>query len=548
MGHGHDHGPGIAHGHSHGGGDLNERRLLLAGVLTTVTLIAEAAGGIISGSLALLADAGHMLTDAAALALAYLAVRVAKRPADWKRTYGFQRFEVLAAFTNGLALFFISAMISFEAIERMFNPVEVLGGPMLAIAAVGLGVNVLTLLILRHGSGANLNVRAALLHVMSDLLGSVAAIVAALVILQTGWTPIDPILSIVITLLILRSAWLITKDAGHILLEGAPERHRRARGAARSRGHGPRRAIGASRACLVAEREPPRHDPACADLRYRAAGASCRCHQSAPQRGLRGRARHCRGGAPRLRRRRAGQELRQGVDASCVVLDQILPIRCYQRVMANLLSPATHGDARPRVMIADKSPVVRSGLRDFITRDGRFEVLEAHASGSAFIAAVEEQPTDIGIIGWSLPDMNGGEILATLKRRHIATRIVVYTGEPGKDVLRQAVRLGAWGFISKSDEPSVLVDSIAAVARGRMSLPYVDLQALTTDPFSELTSRERELLTALANGWTNLQIASRIGISRNTVKYHLKNLYDKLGVSNRAMAVALYMQTTMDQR
>jgi cobalt-zinc-cadmium efflux system protein len=222
MGHGHDHGPGHAHGASHGGGDLNERRLLLAGVLTTVTLIAEAAGGIISGSLALLADAGHMLTDAAALALAYLAVRVARRPADWKRTYGFQRFEVLAAFANGLALFFISAMISFEAIERMFKPVEVLGGPMLAIAAVGLGVNVLTLLILRHGSGANLNVRAALLHVMSDLLGSVAAIVAALVILQTGWTPIDPILSIVITLLILRSAWLITKDAGHILLEGAP--------------------------------------------------------------------------------------------------------------------------------------------------------------------------------------------------------------------------------------------------------------------------------------------------------------------------------------
>lgn len=216
--------------------------------------------------------------------------------------------------------------------------------------------------------------------------------------------------------------------------------------------------------------------------------------------------------------------------------------------MANLLSPATQGDARPRVMIADKSPVVRSGLRDFIARDGRFEVLDTHASGTAFIAAVEEHPTDIGIIGWSLPDMNGGEILATLKRRHIPTRIVVYTGEPGKDVLRQAVRLGAWGFISKSDEPSVLVDSVAAVARGRMSLPYVDLQALTTDPFSELTSRERELLTALANGWTNLQIASRIGISRNTVKYHLKNLYDKLGVSNRAMAVALYMQTTMDQR
>jgi cobalt-zinc-cadmium efflux system protein len=217
--HGHAHGPGHGHG---SGGALNERRLLLAAVLTTVTLLAEGAGGIISGSLALLADAGHMLTDAAALALAWLAVRFATRPADWKRTYGFNRFEVLAAFSNGLALFFISAIICYEAIERMFQPVEVLGGPMLAIAAVGLTVNVATLFILRHGGDANLNVRAALLHVMSDLLGSVAAIVAALVILQTGWTPIDPILSMVITLLIVRSAWLITKDAGHILLEGAP--------------------------------------------------------------------------------------------------------------------------------------------------------------------------------------------------------------------------------------------------------------------------------------------------------------------------------------
>ncbi len=210
--------------------------------------------------------------------------------------------------------------------------------------------------------------------------------------------------------------------------------------------------------------------------------------------------------------------------------------------------PATQGAPRPKVMIADKSPVVRSGLRDFINRDGRFEVLDAVASGTEFIAAIEQQATDIGIIGWTFPDMTGADILAALKRRHLPTRVVVYTGEPGKEVLRQAIRLGAWGFISKSDEPAVLVESIAAVARGRMSMPYIDLQALTTDPFAELTSRERELLTALANGWTNLQIASRIGISRNTVKYHLKNLYDKLGVSNRAMAVALYMQTTMDQR
>lgn len=223
---GHDHAHSHGHRHAHGGstnGARNERRLLLAAALTTLTLFAEAIGGVVSGSLALLADAGHMLTDAAALGLAWLAVRFARHPADWKRTYGFERFEVLAAFANGLALFFIAAMIAYEAIERIFKPVEVLGGTMLVIAAVGFAVNVATLSILRHGGDPNLNVRAALLHVMSDLLGSVAAIGAALVILQTGWTPIDPILSILLTTLILRSAWLITKDAGHILLEGAPD-------------------------------------------------------------------------------------------------------------------------------------------------------------------------------------------------------------------------------------------------------------------------------------------------------------------------------------
>ena len=213
---------GYNHDHGHGTGSANERRLFWAGLLTAGTMLVEAIGGVYAGSLALLADAGHMLTDAAALGLAWLAVRVAARPADWKRTYGFQRFEVLAAFANGLALFFIAIAISWEAVLRIFMPVEVRGGTMLIIAALGLVVNLGTLLILRQGGGANLNVRAALLHVMSDLLGSAAAIAAAVVILWTGWTPIDPLLSILISLLILRSAWLITKDAGHILLEGAP--------------------------------------------------------------------------------------------------------------------------------------------------------------------------------------------------------------------------------------------------------------------------------------------------------------------------------------
>jgi cobalt-zinc-cadmium efflux system protein len=212
----------MGHDHDHGTANLNERRLLWAGLLTAGTMLAEVIGGIVSGSLALLADAGHMLTDSAALALAWLAVRFAARPADWKRTYGFDRFEVLAAFTNGLALFFIAIAISYEALMRLIEPVEVMGTTMLVIAVVGLIVNALTLLILRQGGRGNLNVRAALLHVMSDLLGSLAAIIAALVILSTGWTPIDPLLSMLITLLILRSGWLITRDAGHILLEGAP--------------------------------------------------------------------------------------------------------------------------------------------------------------------------------------------------------------------------------------------------------------------------------------------------------------------------------------
>jgi cobalt-zinc-cadmium efflux system protein len=212
----------MGHDHDHGIANLNERRLMWAGILTGITMLAEAVGGVLSGSLALLADAGHMLTDTAALALAWLAVRLTRRPADWKRTYGFDRFEVLAAFTNGLALFFISIAIAYEAVMRFFEPVAVLGVPMLLVASGGLIVNVLVLLILRAGGNANLNVRAALLHVLSDLLGSVAAIIAALVILWTGWTPIDPLLSILITLLILRSAWLITRDAAHILLQGAP--------------------------------------------------------------------------------------------------------------------------------------------------------------------------------------------------------------------------------------------------------------------------------------------------------------------------------------
>jgi two-component system nitrate/nitrite response regulator NarP len=204
--------------------------------------------------------------------------------------------------------------------------------------------------------------------------------------------------------------------------------------------------------------------------------------------------------------------------------------------------------SRALLAIADKNPVVRAGLADIIARDGRFSLGEVVGSAHAFVDLCGARQIDIGVIGWSLPDMTGGDLLGVLKRRQIKTRIIVYTGEQGQDVLRQAVKAGAWGFISKADDPSVLLDTIATVSRGRLCLPYVDLQTINDDPLETLTARERELLTALANGWSNLQIAARIGISRNTVKYHLKNLYDKLGVKNRAMAVALFISSGRDAR
>lgn len=198
------------------------------------------------------------------------------------------------------------------------------------------------------------------------------------------------------------------------------------------------------------------------------------------------------------------------------------------------------------VAIADKNPVVRAGLEALVANDGRFTACGVFATGAALLSGLQKKPPAIAIVGWSLPDITGGDVLAEVRRTKAPTRIIVYTGETGSDVLRQAIKGGAWGFVSKAEEPSVLLDTIAAVARGRLSLPYIDIELLNYDPLGALTSRERELLAALANGWTNLQIASRTGITRNTVKYHLKNLYDKLGVTNRAMAVALYMQAPKD--
>ena len=205
-------------GHDHAGAPDSRLRWSLA--LTTTFMAVEVLAGLWSGSLALLADAGHMLTDSAALALALFAVIVSRRPADERRTYGYGRMRVLAAFINGLGLLVIAAWIVIEAAQRLRSPVTILAGPMLAVAAAGLVVNVVVYLILRGGT--DINTRGALAHVLGDLLSSVAAIAAAGIILAIGWTPADPLLSIVVAALIARTGWHVTRESGHALLEGTP--------------------------------------------------------------------------------------------------------------------------------------------------------------------------------------------------------------------------------------------------------------------------------------------------------------------------------------
>ena len=199
------------------------RRLGWALAITATFMGVEVVGGLVSGSLALLADAGHMLTDAAALGLALIAARLTRRPSDPRRSYGYHRAQVLAAFVNALALFAIVAWIAYEAVQRFRAPPAIEAVTMLSVAVAGLVANVAVYLTLREGSQDNLNVAAARIHVIGDLLGSIGAIVGAIVILATGWTPIDPLLSVLVAVLILRSAWSLLRKSTRILMEAAPE-------------------------------------------------------------------------------------------------------------------------------------------------------------------------------------------------------------------------------------------------------------------------------------------------------------------------------------
>jgi cobalt-zinc-cadmium efflux system protein len=219
AGHGHD------HGHAHGGGTVtaaHRGRLRVALCLTLLVLAAEVAGSLVTGSLALLADAGHMATDAAGLGMSLLAVHFAGRPPSDRRTFGFARAEILSAVLNAVLLFGVGAYVLWESAWRLAGPPHVAGGATVAFGLVGLVVNGVSLLVLMGGQRESLTVRGAFLEVASDALGSLAVVIAALVILATGWLRADPLASVLIGLLIVPRTWRLLRDAVDVLLEAAP--------------------------------------------------------------------------------------------------------------------------------------------------------------------------------------------------------------------------------------------------------------------------------------------------------------------------------------
>jgi cobalt-zinc-cadmium efflux system protein len=228
--HGHGHHHHHHHGHDHGHDHFDSQRegnkkgLLIALFVTTGIMFAEFFGGLFTNSLALLSDAGHMLSDASSLLLSVVALWIASRPATPKKTFGFYRFEVLAALFNGVTLFVIAGFIVWEAFERFMEPPTVSSGTMILIACIGLGANLISAWsLLRNGDVKdNVNVRSAYLHVLGDALGSVGAIVAGIVMMVFGWYIADPIISVIVALLILKSAWGVISHSFHILMEGTP--------------------------------------------------------------------------------------------------------------------------------------------------------------------------------------------------------------------------------------------------------------------------------------------------------------------------------------
>jgi len=222
MGHNHEHGHACAHGHGKHGEDSRRGVLGAAFFITAGFMLVEAAGGLLTGSMALLSDSMHMLTDAAALGMSFFASQLAALKPDSSRTFGYRRVEVMAALANAMLLWLLSGYMLREVYERFHNPVAVLSGPMLVVAVLGLLANLVTAWLLHGHSGENINIRGAFLHVLSDLAGSAAAIIAGVVIYFSGWYPADTIVSLLVIILILFSSTRLLLEAFHILLEGSP--------------------------------------------------------------------------------------------------------------------------------------------------------------------------------------------------------------------------------------------------------------------------------------------------------------------------------------
>jgi DNA-binding NarL/FixJ family response regulator len=196
-----------------------------------------------------------------------------------------------------------------------------------------------------------------------------------------------------------------------------------------------------------------------------------------------------------------------------------------------------------RVGLADKNPLIQAALKQLLSEDGRFELLHVATGCEEFLENIDREPIDVGVIGWIIGPCDGRIILDHLAGTEAPPRIIVYTGDAGKMVPAQVMRHGGAGFVSKSEQPAVLLETIATVATGRMVFPYIDVRTINENPLTNLTPRELEVLADLASGRTNKQIARDLGVSLNTVKFHVRNLFQKLGVNSRGQAISMYLQS-----
>jgi two-component system nitrate/nitrite response regulator NarP len=201
-------------------------------------------------------------------------------------------------------------------------------------------------------------------------------------------------------------------------------------------------------------------------------------------------------------------------------------------------------DRQPiRVGVADKNPLIQAALKHLLSADSRFELVHVASDCEGFMRNIGREPVEVGVIGWIFGPCDGRFILDHLNTLENAPRIVVYTGDGNRMVPAQVMAHGGAGFVSKSEQPAMLLDTIATVAAGRMVFPFIDVRTIYDNPLTTLTRRELEVLADLASGRTNKQIARDLGVSLNTIKFHVRNLFQKLGVNSRSQAIAMYLRS-----